>query len=434
MKIKQRSLIHLFFASAILGPGFGYGRIYLFHIALVIVSLLFLARGLTKKKTPLEKFNYKYIAPFVILLMWYVAGLFWTWSVEYTFVYIVYILFGVVIVFYLLAYVSNVERFEEVVSVVGVCLIGMMIVGGLEALALFRWPTSPYSDYARFFGRDATDMFQFREDTVSIIESTPTGFLGNPNNFAVVIASISPFFLIKRKALHLLLYCSCIALVIFSGSRGSLFGAGVGLVLYLLLNRQFKIIFAIIFVFALFSVYINSWLYDLKSSSNIRILDAVNTIDALVSYLTKEGEAGASISARHELIENGLAAFRESYGLGVGGGASKSVQEAAGWVGGRLTSMHNFWIEILVEGGVIGFIVFGGWYVWVVIQLLKAFFTTDSMFVRQGSLALVLSLAVFSISCISASSVIYLLPMWMLFGLSIAFIRIGRLGRFYGRA
>ena len=52
------------------------------------------------------------------------------------------------------------------------------------------------------------------------------------------------------------------------------------------------------------------------------------------------------------MVDNGLNAFYSSYGLGLGAGGTVANQEIMGPVDGRFTSMHNFWIELLVEGGI----------------------------------------------------------------------------------
>ena len=50
-----------------------------------------------------------------------------------------------------------------------------------------------------------------------------------------------------------------------------------------------------------------------------------------------------------ELVVNGLRAFIDTNGIGLGAGGSVANQEIIGPVAGRFTSMHNFWIELLVE-------------------------------------------------------------------------------------
>ena len=78
-----------------------------------------------------------------------------------------------------------------------------------------------------------------------------------------------------------------------------------------------------------------------------------NSAQALTLYLSGQIDVGGSLEWRRELVENGLKAFYDSNFIGLGAGGSVANQELIGAVAQRFTSMHNFWIEILVEGGII---------------------------------------------------------------------------------
>ena len=82
--------------------------------------------------------------------------------------------------------------------------------------------------------------------------------------------------------------------------------------------------------------------------------------------------------------------------------------------------MHNFWVEILVDGGVLFFLVFMAWYVFIIFKLYTIGIHTKHNKYKYYSQSLFLSMVSFLPGAISASSVIYELPMWILFGFSIA--------------
>ena len=124
------------------------------------------------------------------------------------------------------------------------------------------------------------------------------------------------------------------------------------------------------------------------------------------------------------MIQNGLDALWDSGGLGVGGGASVAVQEKLGGVAGKLTSMHNFWVEILVDAGVFFFILFMSWYLALCLRLYRIYSHSKEYFFRYHSGALFISMMLFLVAAVSASTVIYLLPMWLMFGLALALISI----------
>ena len=59
---------------------------------------------------------------------------------------------------------------------------------------------------------------------------------------------------------------------------------------------------------------------QLKESENPRINEIANSIEALSYYLSGEVDIGGSLEWRKKLVENGLKAFFDSYGLGLGAG------------------------------------------------------------------------------------------------------------------
>ena len=86
-------------------------------------------------------------------------------------------------------------------------------------------------------------------------------------------------------------------------------------------------------------------------------------------YLSGDIDIGGSIEWRRQLVDNGLNAFYNSYGLGLGAGGSAANQELIGAVDGRFISMHNFWIELLVEGGIIITCIFIFCYIGIIYRL-----------------------------------------------------------------
>ena len=119
-----------------------------------------------------------------------------------------------------------------------------------------------------------------------------------------------------------------------------------------------------------------------------------------------------------------MEALKDSYFMGVGGGGSKAVNEAKGGVVGRIASMHNFWIEMLVDGGIIFFVIFISWYLYVTWKLFYINIVSKNKELKYYSQATFLSMISFPIGAISASSVIYLFPMWLMYGFSISIINI----------
>ena len=164
-----------------------------------------------------------------------------------------------------------------------------------------------------------------------------------------------------------------------------------------------------------------------KNRFSYRYLEFSSTIESVRIYLFEDHELinkESSISIRQNLIKNGLKSFVDSKGIGVGGGNSNYIHKEDNMKStGKILSMHNFWIEILVEGGFLMFIIFGVWYFSQLFTLRKISKRTNDNDIRYFAKAGEYALIGFSISLISLSSVIYFLPMWILFGFNLSTIR-----------
>ena len=87
--------------------------------------------------------------------------------------------------------------------------------------------------------------------------------------------------------------------------------------------------------------------------------------------------------------------------------------------------MHNFWVEILVEGGVFIALLLLLWYLKLIYNLFLVSRNNSKRNIRYYSNSLILSMIAFLPAAVAASSTIYFFPMWIMFGLSIAVIRLG---------
>src|SRR5690606_27985132 len=70
-----------------------------------------------------------------------------------------------------------------------------------------------------------------------------------------------------------------------------------------------------------------------------------------------------SVDVRAALIVDGLNALKDTGGVGVGAGGSQAIlRKSSISKVAEIGSMHNFWVEILVEGGVCFAALFALWY------------------------------------------------------------------------
>ncbi|QFU01501.1 Teichuronic acid biosynthesis protein TuaE [Halomonas sp. THAF5a] len=421
MKIKFSTVVLFFFASAVFGSGVGYSKLYLFHVALVIFVFSFLCCFVQNgRQSTIIKPKSHFISFLYFMFFWYALGILWSVEPLYTLRYLFYIAVGISIAFIVSAYAVTRQRYLSLYSVLKYCFLLAIAIAFLESFTSFRLPTSPYSEYAKLFGRDATNFSEIDYSVHELIRSVPTSFWGNPNNFSVAMTLVAPFFLFHRNYLMKIIgMLSILLLIVMAGSRGAFLALVFGFFVFLFIKGWSYFLSALVVLFLSFSLFVNS-IEVLKQSEYKRVAELAWTGDAAYSYLFEQEESTNSIGARQQLIQNGLNALWSSGGIGVGGGGSQYVQERLGGVAGKFTSMHNFWVEILVDAGFVFFSFFMVWYFSLSYNLYKVYKKSFDNFYRYQAGSLFVAMMTFLVSAVSASSVIYLLPMWLMIGMAIA--------------
>ncbi len=407
-------------ATAVLGLGVSYGDFYLFHFVLGVIWLRSLIRpGVTTLCSPARGCS-QYHELFGYMFLWLACGLVWSWDRFYTIQYLGYVGIGASLSVAIVKYVqTDSARFERLFSVARTFFLIDVIIGVLEALTPFRPPVSPFSKYSSHYGKLAYESLE----TMQHLDSSPTGFHWNPNNYAVVMNLLLPFVILHKNFRVRVVGAAVLGGLIFAtGSRGSLAAMAFMICLAPLFGRR-PAWFVRSCMLIVVGVYLAPQIFQENFiTSSSKVAEAAGTVEALKNYVFSDGDSDQnSVGARRQLMQNGLNALQQTHYLGVGAGADKAVQEQL-YTGNRLlTSMHNFWVELLVGGGAPFFLVFIIWYGRLTYELFR-----HSRRLPAGSplgyyaSAASLALVGFIPGAVSASSVIYVLPMYILFGLSIA--------------
>ncbi|MCX5852802.1 MAG: O-antigen ligase family protein [Deltaproteobacteria bacterium] len=415
MSIRFFSVVLFFLISAVLGPAVSYSKLYLFHIALV--SLIFSYFYLYGPHLPVIKTATKSHVFFIVMFLWYLVTVIWAPNKIYAFQYLFYILCGMAIVYSMVYFVDDCARQRLIFKALGFVFILEIMFSLLEAFTTFRLPISPFSTYASSFGR-STHLDEYDPQIINVLLSMPTGFQWNPNNLAVTMTMILPYFLFHKNFLKSILgTISIFAIIITTSSRGALIGGIIAVCIWGIAFswKRFLVIFLSLIIVCCVYVTGPYMLSHAFESEDKRVTAILGTYDALKLYLSDDPSITGSIGARKELIRNGLDALMNTGGWGVGGGCSKSVQEEMGTVDG-MTSMHNFFVEVFVEAGIVFGILFIIWYISIMIHLYLISMRTTISEIKYYASATSVSLLSFSVASISCSSVIYLLPMWLMFG------------------
>ena len=424
MKIHLPRLKDIFLVSIVIGVGISYGDLYLFHIIFGIVILQSTRQLIYNSfKINLNTFQNNYIYFMPLFMFWYFITIFWSVNKLYTLQYIFYIFCGTGIVFYIVSVFktpNDLNRGKKILAYVFSIEIALSI---LECFSSFRLPISPFSDYVTFFGREPSLDPTLDSFSVASLIQPPTGFKWNPNDLALTMITLVPFFLFLNKNffLKMIAISSITTIIIMTSSRSVFLSMGILFLTYFIFyKRQILPIALTISVGLLFFFQIE----NLKESENPQISEIANTFSTIQNILSDNILIGESISIREELARNGINALKNSYGFGVGAGGSVAIQEKLGGVDGRITSMHNFWLEVIVDSGILFGIVFLIWYLSLAWNLYLVGLRSKISHSKYFGKSISLSLIIFIPAAITSSSVIYFLPMWLLFGFAIATLEI----------
>ena len=424
----KSGLIMAFLSSAVIGVGISYSDLYLFHIILsILIIFWFYQLKQNDYKFNFYVFRENYIFPPIIMFCWYLLSTFWAPDIALALKYVFYIFCGLTITLTIVHFSNSVGKLNIIFKILSVFFIIELIIALAESFTNFRMPISSYSSIISFFGKEPINLFY--NDIMFYYGgfSPPTGFHWNTNNLAIAMIMILPFFLCSQNFyVKLFGVISITTISIMTASRAVFLGLILIYCLYLLVVKKRIGTLSLVW---LITIVLFWGMNQLKESENPRINEVANSIEALQLYLEGDIDVGGSIEWRRKLVDNGLKALSETYGFGLGAGGSTANQERIGPVAGRFTSMHNFWVEILVEGGYLITIIMFFWYLGIVYNLYLISKVRTKTRLNYYSQSLLLSMISFVPSAIAASSTIYFFPMWIMFGMSISVILLYRKGQ-----
>ena len=425
LKISKNKLIIALITSAFVGGAISYSDFYLFHFVLLILSITWIYQIKENEfRLDIDLFLKNHVFSLIIILSWYLISLFWTPSIELGLKYIFYIFCGLTITLSMISFSSNIINLNKVFYMLSIFIFIEIIIGLIESFTSFRMPISSYSSLAPLFGKEPVNFSKF--DNIFFYSGIrpPTGFRWNTNDLAICMVISLPFFLCSKKTfIKVFGILAITTIVVMTASRAVFLAMLLAYSLYLFfIKKRIGTLSLIIMT----STGILWGMFQLKESENPRINELANSIEALTLFLSGQLDIGGSIEWRRELVDNGLDAFYNSYGLGLGAGGSVANQEIIGPVAGRFTSMHNFWIELMVEGGIFISILVCFWILSIIYKLFIISRTTNDSWLKYYSESLFLSTTAFIPAAIAASSTIYFFPMWIMFGLAISAILLSK--------
>jgi teichuronic acid biosynthesis protein TuaE len=416
-KVSMELGVMLLLISAVLGSGVSYSKVYLFHISAIILVVITIYKWRQKELNFCVDLPTSLHYPLMILFLWYCITFLWAPKTEYFLRSIFCIYNGLFLFLTIVFFTTTPQKHAIVFRVLTWIFVIEIIMSLLEVFTPFRMPVSSLSSLVGYFGRSSDLLHNLDESVLKYTLSRPTGFHWNINDLATAMAIIYPFFLAFHKSIIKWVgIVAIITVIVATASRGALAAIILMTVFYYLFvdtRYRKKIIVGMILIDTVGHLCQPS----LAQSGNIRVSRFVTSIGNGVKVIN-EGKGENSLTIRRDLVRAGIKAFVETGGLGVGAGGSVILLK-----GERgQASMHNLWIEVLAESGVVGFSLFVWWYGHVLYCLWKVQKLAHDLTSKYYAKACLVSLIGFIVGAMVPSSVIYFFPMWLLFGFSVVTI------------
>jgi O-antigen ligase len=261
-------------------------------------------------------------------------------------------------------------------------------------------------------------------------EGTTTGvataFFDNSNNFATYLAICLPFllvglFLTRRpglKALAALGLALGAWALIHTGSRAALVAISLETILAI------AVLFArgwvrqrttVVFVGILLLAALALLAFNTSQSGLLKRFE-------LVGLGQEVAEGSGSGGSRVELLRTGwqVALDYDLAGVGPGNAENLISQQPNRTV--QLANLHNWWMEILVDGGVPGLIFYSLFFVGLFVALWRIGRDSEDVQLRYLGTATAIAVAGYVIGSLGPSSVFDFSAMWVLFGLGLAVV------------
>jgi teichuronic acid biosynthesis protein TuaE len=443
-----------------------YKSVYAFHIVLII-NILWWAAYAVKERRDFVNLIRSAIQPtktIAYLSVFWLAAPFW-FAFEMLYCeskmaalqHLIILSFGASLVGLSILNLKTLDDFKQIfrlTAIVG----GLNIAIGLaESAGIFRYPIGSLSRINSVFGykdefwNGLTTAFHGSlispspslnyEATLAgaytRISTIPTGWQWNPNDYALFLLLLFPFFIFtKNKIAHIIGIFSIFLLTVMAGGRLVFIGlvvATLAAAVSYSLSKAPSLTKAIrpMLLPVLLSLFIATNGFTLAGKyfwqSNEMAFLYKKEMPQKSTNLLSQKIATNSINVRKSLTIAGFSTLKKQYGIGVGGGNMAVLLQQKGGIGAsHITKLHNFWLELLVEGGVLFAMAFGLWFAFLLKFLYKIIQkNTTKSTMYYYAISTFIALIGLIIGGIAPSSLLYYLPMYALFGWSLALVRLG---------
>lgn len=262
-----------------------------------------------------------------------------------------------------------------------------------------------------------------------------TAVFFGPNVFSTFLALSFPFLYtlstfsgsMLAKAVGLIAILFSLYIIFMNGARAGIVSVLIGVsVLFLLMAWRDKLKFMAVILVA--GGVIILAVYALRLTQGFALIGWVQEVPREIASLWNEP---SSIASRTSLVKNGLVFLQDSHFVGIGPGAFEYYMEQTFLffdTEGAINP-HNWWLEILVDYGVLIFGLFLAFYIGLLWNVFRVFRSTANQTLRMVALATLVSLAEFSVASMGPSGVIREYFVWLLFATALCVINLHRIQR-----
>lgn len=258
---------------------------------------------------------------------------------------------------------------------------------------------------------------------------------GNQNNFATFLGLSLPFLAtlpliyrdVRLRAIGIAGAAACLGFILLTGSKSGLLSAAfvlIGLVILASSDRRTRRrLFAAVGVVLLAAAIV---IPSLQGGGLIKLDERTVTKLDFNTLATQIQTGTGSGAVRATLLQDGLGLVNDTNGLGVGAGNAENRVYELGPVAPKVPNLHNWWLEVLVNGGIIGLALYVMFYVTLIRRQAAALRTSQDPLVRYMAMSGALAMIGWIAGSIGPSTAIHFAPMWIMFGLSMGALVLAR--------
>ena len=410
-------------------------NIYYLHIALFILTVTMAISFI--KRRPLPKlrdlYNNRYILFLVIFIAYMLLSLLWVENLVMAVKYIIN--YAIMICFMLAVYIfnPNPDKVKETLKVLLYTTIPVLIIGTLEMMTIRMPVRNIFSDGGWY------------EKGPAFLQTIPTVFFYNPNNYGVflviVISFVIPFIVYNRAKeqtrLFWVIQLVAILNLIFCTSRTSyivMLLTVVGFILFFMFTREWQkvrravavvLVTLIIFYGLSFMPSLRIYYGKFNDTPILNYLSFNRTIVDIKQPIVEYGGEGGTNDRWTTIVNivDGVVFKGQPHGFGVNN-TTIYLKEVGNTHG--IVNPHSLWFEVLGDFGIAIFL----YLIFIYLSLLWALLgvyresikTKDYGLTSYLTVSLIGALGGFILLAFAPSSVISFPQMWLLFGLSAAVI------------